>query len=80
MSLRVEKLTRHHAVAGFDCGEEPLNRFLERYALTNQQANASQTYVGLSDDTVIGFYTLVVGEVELRRCTVRLTKGSARLA
>lgn len=44
MNLRVEKLARHHGIAGFDCGEEPLNRFLERYAFANQQANASQTY------------------------------------
>jgi hypothetical protein len=45
----------------FDCGSEELNRFLIRFALPNQQANASQTYLALSDQTVVGFYTLVVG-------------------
>ncbi|WP_354670573.1 hypothetical protein [Aquibium sp. ELW1220] len=64
--FRVEKLTRGHAVDAFDCGQEALNRFLVRYALANQQANASQTYVGLADDVVIGFHTLVVSEVATR--------------
>ena len=75
---RIEKLARRHAVDSFDCGEEPLNRFLIRYALTNAQANASQTYVGLSGDTVIGFYTLVVGEVAYEDAPERMKKGLAR--
>ncbi len=77
-SLRIEKLTRTHAVETFDCGEEPLNRFLIRYALQNQMANASQTYVGLDADNVIGYYTLVVGEVAYSDAPERLVKGLAR--
>lgn len=76
--FRVEKLHRRHAVEAFDCGQDALNRFLIRYALPNQQANASQTYVGLADDAVIGFYTLVVGEVRYDDAPERLTKGLAR--
>jgi GNAT superfamily N-acetyltransferase len=78
VKLRIEKLTRQHAVASFDCGNEPLNGFLHRFALSNQQANASQTYLGLADDVVIGFYTLVVGEVSFEGAPPRLTKGLAR--
>jgi GNAT superfamily N-acetyltransferase len=76
--FRIEKLSRKHPVEAFDCGQEPLNRFLNRYAFQNQQANASQTYVALSDDVVIGFYTLVVGEVAYEGAAERLTKGMAR--
>ena len=76
--FRIEKLSRRHAVDQFDCGEEALNRFLIRFALPNQQANASQTYVGLADSAVIGFYTLVVGEVRYDDAPERLTKGLAR--
>lgn len=76
--FRIEKLARRHAVESFDCGEEPLNRFLIRYALANAQANASQTYVGLSGDDVIGFYTLVVGEVAYEDAPERMKKGLAR--
>lgn len=78
--LRIEKLTRQHAVDKFDCGQDALNRFLMRFALINQQANASQTYVSLADDTVIGFYTLVVGEVAFEEAPERLTKGLAHHA
>ena len=78
MSLRVEKLTRQHVLDDFDCGHEALNRFLLRFAWPNQQASASQTYVGLDDNAVIGFYTLVVGEVAYDGAPERLTKGLAR--
>jgi GNAT superfamily N-acetyltransferase len=76
-TFRIEKLARHHIVDGFNCGQEALNRFLLRFALPNQQANASQTYVGLADSTVIGFYTLAVGEVAFEDAPERLTKGLA---
>ena len=76
--LRIEKLARTHIVDPFDCGEEALNRFLARFALPNQQANASQTYVSLAADVVIGYYTLVVSEVAYADAPDRLKKGLAR--
>lgn len=76
--LRIEKLRRSHAVEGFDCGREALNRFLIRYALQNQQAGASQTYVALSEAEVVGYFTLVVGQVEYDDAPERLRKGLAR--
>jgi GNAT superfamily N-acetyltransferase len=76
--FKVEKLRRDHILEGFDCGKEPLNRFLIRNALQNQQANASQTYVLITTDRVIGYHTLVVGEVAFAAAPTRLTKGLAR--
>jgi predicted N-acetyltransferase YhbS len=76
--LRIEKLRRDHAVDGFDCGREELNRFLVRFALTNQQAGASQTYVALAGESVIGYYSLAVGEVAFDAAPLRLSKGLAR--
>lgn len=76
--LRIEKLRRDHHVDRFDCGQEALNRFLIRYAFQNQQAEASQTYVALVGDEVIGFYTLVVAQVEYDDAPQRLGKGLAR--
>lgn len=77
-ALSIEKLRRDHAVDGFDCGREELNRFLIRFAFPGQQAGASQTYIGLSGDQPIGFYTLVVGQVSYDDAPERLTKGLAR--
>lgn len=76
--FRVEKLARHHAVDAFDCGQDALNRYLCRYALLNQQANAAQTYLGLTDDEVAGFYTLAVAEVAYEGAAPRLKQGLAR--
>lgn len=76
--FRIEKLRRDHPVDSFTCGRDELDRFLIRYALGNQQANASQTYIGLHDQEVIGFYSLVVGEVAFGDEPERLTKGLAR--
>jgi GNAT superfamily N-acetyltransferase len=78
MMLTIEKLDRRHDVDAFDCGKEPLNRFLQRYALQNQKAGASQTYVGLRGETVVGYTTLVVGEVGCEQAAERLKKGLAR--
>lgn len=78
MSLRIEKLRRDHAVDGFECGREPLNEFLARFALQGQLANASQTYVALSNDEVVGYYTLVFGHVVYDDAPERLRKGVAR--
>ena len=74
----IEKLQRSHNVDPFDCGREPLNRFLSRYALPNQQASASQTYVAVSESEIVGYYTLVYGQVDYEDAPERLTKGLAR--
>jgi len=75
---RVEKLLRDHVIEGFDCGREALNRYLLRYAWQNQQAGASQTYVGIVGDAIAGFYTLAVGQVTREEAPERLTKGLAK--
>lgn len=76
--LRIEKLQRSHPVDRFDCGQEDLNRFLVRYALQGQQAGASQTYLALDGERVVGFYSLVVGQVDYDEAPERVSKGLAR--
>ncbi|MDQ2841801.1 MAG: hypothetical protein M3Y72_12335 [Acidobacteriota bacterium] len=39
-------------------------RSLVRYALQKQQANASHTYVAVAEAEVVGYYTLVYGQVD----------------
>ena len=76
--LRIEKLQRSHPVDDFDCGQEDLNRFLIRYSLQGQQAGASQTYLALDGDRVVGFYSVVLGQVDYVEAPARVTKGLAR--
>lgn len=75
----VEKLSAGHNIDRFDCGKEPLNRFLQRHALTNQAANAARTYIVCGDgNLVIGYYSLAVGAVEHGSAPGRITRGLAR--
>lgn len=78
MPFRIEKLQRDHHVEGFDCGKEPLNRFLIRFALQGQLANSAQTYLALSDGEVVGYYTLTFGDVAYDDAPERLRKRVAR--
>ncbi len=75
---RIEKLQRHHNVDAFNCGQDNLNRYLIRHALNSQRANASQTYIGINEQDIIGYYTLTVGEVAYDGAPERLAKGLAR--
>ena len=75
---RIEKLRRDHPIDAFDCGQDDLNRWLWKHALPNQGGNAAQTYVGLEGESVVGYYSLAVGQVEYADAPERLQKGLAR--
>jgi len=77
-SLRIEKLDRTHAVEPFTCGQPELDRFLVRHALSAQQSNSSQTYVALAGQGIVGFYTIVAGEVHHANAPERVVKGMPR--
>lgn len=77
-SLHIEKLHRTHNVEQFTCGQPELDRFLIRHALQAQQANSSQTYVAVSGSGVVGYYTIVAGEVQHAQAPERVVKGMSR--
>ena len=70
--IQLEALTGHHARSAFDCGAEPLNRWLAQTALQHQTKGISRTFVAVNvddpvDDSVseqiLGFYALAAGFV-----------------
>lgn len=75
---QVRKLAATDSPEGFDCGKAALNQFLQRFALVNQKANSTQTYVCCADGMIVGYYSLAVGGVEPGAATARVTKGLAR--
>ena len=75
---QVAKLAAAHDPAPFDCGSEPLNRFLKLHALQSQRAGISQTYVATSGSQIAGYHTLVVGHVANDEAPERLAKGVPR--
>jgi GNAT superfamily N-acetyltransferase len=78
LTRSIEKLRRDHPVDAFDCGQESLNSWLRKHALQNQSAGAAQTYVGLAENAVIGYYSLAVGQIEYSDAPERLQKGLAQ--
>ena len=61
----IEKLTVRHDTSRFKCGRNQLDLFIRKYALLNQLADSSQTYVVHQIDTVLGYHTLVFSSVRL---------------
>jgi GNAT superfamily N-acetyltransferase len=75
----VEKLNASHEFDAFDCGKEPLNRFVQRFALSSQKAGSAQTYVVCRGERrVVGYYSLAVGAVEHADTPGRVSRGLAR--
>ena len=77
-ALAVTKLAVTHDSADFDCGYEELNNFIRFYALAGQRSNISRTYVAVNGVRIIGFHTLVVGDVVYDDAPERLAKGLPR--
>jgi GNAT superfamily N-acetyltransferase len=74
----VQKLSAQHNTDPFNCGQEELDRFLKKFALPNQAANAAQTYVTCRANRVVGYYSLAVGSVQPEESPKRALKGLAR--
>ena len=74
----IRKLERSDRVEPFDCGYAALNRYLARFALSNSSSGGAQTYVALTAERVVGYYSLAVGAVAHTDAPPRMAKGLAR--
>lgn len=71
-------LTHEHNCDEFDCGSDPLNQYLRRFAWVDQRAGAARTYVAIQAGRVAAYYTLAYGSVEHRLACQRVRKGLAQ--
>ena len=70
------RLESGHNRGSFDCGVDPLNEYLKKYALQNQRKAASVTYVATRDhDRVVGYYTLAYGSIAFDEASESIRKG-----
>jgi len=67
VAVLIRRLEEQDELDSFDCGDEPLNNYLKRHALTNQQKSSiGVTYVAVDDAaprSVIGYFTLAMASV-----------------
>lgn len=75
--LDPSRLAPEHVVANFRCGRQPLDDWLKRFAMMNQRAGMTTTFVSTVDDTneVVGFFSLATGGVIHQDAPARVTKG-----
>jgi ribosomal protein S18 acetylase RimI-like enzyme len=60
---KIELLAKFHDRDGFDCGSEPLNRFLKQTARQHAERGISRTFVLVEENTpepvpILGFFSL----------------------
>jgi GNAT superfamily N-acetyltransferase len=70
-----EPLRGKHEFGDFCCGEESLDVWLHRYSRQAEAGNSARVYVTTDGDTVVGYYALVVGQVEPDAASPRLLKS-----
>jgi GNAT superfamily N-acetyltransferase len=76
----VEPLDRkRHRTDSFDCGKPIFDRWLPAYAGQLQRRDVARTFVAADADlNVIGYYTLVAGEVEHGAASSEVATGASR--
>lgn len=67
--IRLEPLTGRHDRNNFDCGSEPLNRWLRQTALQHQSKGISRTFVAVPSDplAVDAYHQAGYADIELTR-------------
>jgi GNAT superfamily N-acetyltransferase len=71
-----EKLSQKHSLDAFSSGAESLDRWLKRFAWTNQQSDLTTTYVTHRGNRVVGYYSLTAGSVNREDAPARIAKGA----
>lgn len=77
---RPARLGPDHYLDQFDCGNEAMNDWLLRFALTSDRAGMCSVYVTTSvgDPRVLGYYGLATAGVSHASAAPRITKGMGR--
>ena len=74
--METKPLDKLQVRASFDCGVEPLNDYLKKYALQNQKKDAARTYVVTTEENkIIGYYTLIFGAVSVEETPETISAG-----
>ncbi len=75
---RLVRLSAHHDLTGFDCGNGALNTWLVDHALASDRADLARTYLALTGPTVAGYVSLTTGSVGREEAPRRHTRGMPR--
>lgn len=71
-------LSERHDRKAFDCGEEELNIYLQRYARQNHESGGAKCFVAAKAERVLGYYTLSPASLSYARVPEVLRRGLGR--
>lgn len=80
-SWREEPISRRHERKTFDCGDDALTKFLQRYARQNHEAGGAKTFLAIDDSdgkTIYGFYSLAPGSLTYAETPITSRRGLAQ--
>ncbi|MFM6840956.1 MAG: GNAT family N-acetyltransferase [Candidatus Planktophila sp.] len=78
-ALSVEEISSLHVCDEFSCGNNLLDRWLEKYALLANKTQSAKVYVLTNKSKkVFGYYALSMGSVDYKKGTSRVQKGLGR--
>jgi len=77
---RIEPLTRAHQRGAFDCGSEPLNRYLQQQARQDAEKHVAAPFVLVTPpaNEVLGYYTLSASVINADELPAELIKKMPR--
>jgi GNAT superfamily N-acetyltransferase len=78
---REQPIARRHDRAGFDCGSQELNTYLERYARQNHESGGTKTFVAVfpaEPAHILGYYSISPGAIDFARIPGALTRKLGR--
>ena len=70
-----ESLAANHRLDNFDCGKPALNEWLMRHARQAQASGSAKTFVISTNDCVVGYFSLTVGQIDTLDAPERIRKG-----
>jgi GNAT superfamily N-acetyltransferase len=79
MGVLVRRLEQHDEVQNFDCGDEPLNKYLKRHAWNNQEKNSiGVMYVAIdvaAPRAILGYFTLAMASMRRDALPKKYVRG-----
>lgn len=73
--LRLERLGPGHDLAGFDCGNDDLNEWLQLHGLAAQQMDSARCFLLTRRGKVLGYFSLTMGSVLRADAPAKLVRG-----
>lgn len=73
---REEAISKSHSKNEFNCGNNELNSFLQRYARQSHEKNTAKTYLAIDNESnkIIGFYTITLTSLSVEKLPQNYTR------